>query len=212
VDGKIRFVAGNISKKRVKVALYASVGSDGHTTQNQLHELRKLAEQKGWQIVQEFVDHSKNETKISDKKPAFNCMRKGVLRGEFDLIMTWSVDRLGRSLQRLIAFLDELNSKKVDLFLQKQGIDTTKPGRKMMFQLLEVFAEFERAIIKERINAGLSRARARGKKLGRPRVSAEIENKIKELRSTGRGIRKIAGDLRVGVSTVKRIVDEQKVA
>lgn len=212
MDGKIRFVAGNISKKRVKVALYASVGSDGHTTQNQLHELRKLAEQKGWQIVQKFVDHSKNETKISDKKPAFNCMRKGVLRGEFDLIMTWSVDRLGRSLQRLIAFLDELNSKKVDLFLQKQGIDTTKPGRKMMFQLLEVFAEFERAIIKERINAGLSRARARGKKLGRPRVSAEIENKIKELRSTGRGIRKIAGDLRVGVSTVKRIVDEQKVA
>ena len=73
-------------------------------------------------------------------------------------------------------------------------------------------AEFERAMIKERINAGLSRARAQGKKLGRPRVSLEVESKIRELRSMGRGIRKIAGQLRVGVSTVKRVVDEQKVA
>ena len=81
-----------------------------------------------------------------------------------------------------------------------------------MFQILGVFAEFERAMIKERINAGLSRARAQGKKLGGPRVSLEVESKIRELRSAGRGIRKIAGQLRVGVSTVKRVVDEQKVA
>ena len=79
-----------------------------------------------------------------------------------------------------------------------------------MFQMLGVFAEFERAMIKERINAGLSRARAQGKKLGKPRVSLEVESKIRELRSMGRGIRKIAGQLRVGVSAVKRVVDEQK--
>jgi DNA invertase Pin-like site-specific DNA recombinase len=126
--------------------------------------------------------------------------------------MTWSVDRLGRSLQHLVTFLDELHSKKVDLFLHQQGIDTTTPAGKMMFQMLGVFAEFERVMIKERINAGLSRARAQGKKLGRPRVSLEVESKIRELRSMGRGIRKIAGQLRVGVSTVKRVVDEQKVA
>jgi DNA invertase Pin-like site-specific DNA recombinase len=139
-------------------------------------------------------------------------MCKGVIRKEFDLIMTWSVDRLGRSLQHLVTFLDELHSKKVDLFLHQQGIDTTTPAGKMMFQMLGVFAEFERVMIKERINAGLSRARAQGKKLGRPRVSLEVESKIRELRSMGRGIRKIAGQLRVGVSTVKRVVDEQKVA
>jgi len=126
--------------------------------------------------------------------------------------MTWSVDRLGRSLQHLVTFLDELHSKKIDLFLHQQGIDTTTPAGKMMFQMLGVFAEFERAMIKERINAGLSRARAQGKKLGRPRVALEVESKIRELRSMGRGIRKIAGQLRVGVSTVKRVVDEQKVA
>ena len=79
-----------------------------------------------------------------------------------------------------------------------------------MFQILGVFAEFERAMIKERINAGLSRARAQGKKLGGPRVSLEVESKIREFRSAGRGIRKIAGQLRVGVRRVKRVVDEQK--
>ena len=158
------------------------------------------------------MDHGISGAKGRDKRPAFDSMCKGVIRKEFDLIMTWSVDRLGRSLQHLVTFLDELHSKKVDLFLHQQGIDTTTPAGKMMFQMLGVFAEFERAMIKERINAGLSRARAQGKKLGRPRVSLEVESKIRELRSMGRGIRKIAGQLRVGVSTVKRVVDEQKVA
>ena len=158
------------------------------------------------------MDHGISGAKGRDKRPAFDSMCKGVIRKEFDLIMTWSVDRLGRSLQHLVTFLDELHSKKVDLFLHQQGIDTTTPAGKMMFQMLGVFAEFERVMIKERINAGLSRARAQGKKLGRPRVSLEVESKIRELRSMGKGIRKIAGQLRVGVSTVKRVVDEQKVA
>ena len=209
---RIRFLAGNTSKKRAKVALYARVSTDGQSTENQLQELRKVADQNGWQIAQEFVDHGISGAKGRDKRPAFDSMCKGVIRKEFDLIMTWSVDRLGRSLQHLVTFLDELHSKKIDLFLHQQGIDTTTPAGKMMFQMLGVFAEFERAMIKERINAGLSRARAQGKKLGRPRVSLEVESKIRELRSMGRGIRKIAGQLRVGVSTVKRVVDEQKVA
>ena len=167
---RIRFLAGNISKKRAKVALYARVSTDGQSTENQLQELRKVADQNGWQIAQEFVDHGISGAKGRDKRPAFDSMCKGVIRKEFDLIMTWSVDRLGRSLQHLVTFLDELHSKKVDLFLHQQGIDTTTPAGKMMFQMLGVFAEFERAMIKERINAGLSRARAQGKKLGRPRV------------------------------------------
>jgi len=197
---RITFLAGNISKKRAKVALYARVSTDGQSTENQLQELRKVADQNGWQIAQEFVDHGISGAKGRDKRPAFDSMCKGVIRKEFDLVMTWSVDRLGRSLQHLVTFLDELHSKKIDLFLHQQGIDTTTPAGKMMFQMLE------------RINAGLSRARAQGKKLGRPRVSLEVESKIRELRSMGRGIRKIAGQLRVGVSTVKRVVDEQKVA
>ena len=212
MEDRIRIAGGNISKKRAKVALYARVSTDGQTTENQLQELRKVAEQNGWHIAQEFVDHGISGAKGRDQRPAFDEMCKGVIRKEFDLIMTWSVDRLGRSLQHLVSFLDELHSKKVDLFLHRQGIDTTTPAGKMMFQMLGVFAEFERAMIKERVNAGLARARAQGKTLGRPRVSVTVENKIRKLRSTGKGIRKIAGELRVGVSTVKRVVDEQKVA
>ena len=149
---RIRFLAGNISKKRAKVALYARVSTDGQSTENQLQELRKVADQNGWQIAQEFVDHGISGAKGRDKRPAFDSMCKGVIRKEFDLIMTWNVDRLGRSLQHLVTFLDELHSKKVDLFLHQQGIDTTTPAGKMMFQRLGVFAECERAMIKEKIN------------------------------------------------------------
>ena len=195
-----------------QVALYARVSTDGQTTENQLQELRKVAKRNGWEIAQEYVDHGISGAKGRDQRPAFDEMCKSIVRKEFDLVMTWSVDRLGRSLQHLVTFLDELHSKKVDLFLHRQGIDTTTPTGKMMFQMLGVFAEFERAMIRERINAGLARARAQGKKLGRPRVSHSVEMKIRKLRSTGKGIRKIAGELRVGVSTVKRVVDELKVA
>jgi len=212
MEERIRFAGGNISKKRTSVALYARVSTDGQTTENQLQELRKVADRNGWQIIQEFVDHGISGAKGRDQRPAFDEMCKGVIRKEFDLVMAWSVDRLGRSLQHLVTFLDELHSKKVDLFLHRQGIDTTTPAGKMMFQMLGVFAEFERAMIKERINAGLARARAQGKTLGRPKVSLQVENKIRKLRSTGKGIRKIASELRVGVSTVKRVVDELKVA
>jgi DNA invertase Pin-like site-specific DNA recombinase len=212
MEERIRFAGGNISKKRAKVALYARVSTDGQTTENQLQELRKVADRNGWQIIQEFVDHGISGAKGRDHRPAFDEMCKGVIRKEFDLVMAWSVDRLGRSLQHLVTFIDELHSKKVDLFLHRQGIDTTTPAGKMMFQMLGVFAEFERAMIKERINAGLARARAQGKTLGRPKVSLKVEKKIKKLRATGKGIRKIASELSVGVSTVKRIVDELKVA
>jgi len=212
MEERIRFAGGNISKKRTSVALYARVSTDGQTTENQLQELRKVADRNGWQIIQEFVDHGISGAKGRDQRPAFDEMCKGVVRKEFDLVMAWSVDRLGRSLQHLVTFLDELHSKNVDLFLHRQGIDTTSPAGKMMFQMLGVFSEFERAMIKERINAGLARAKAQGKTLGRPKVSLQVENKIRKLRSTGKGIRKIASELRVGVSTVKRVVDELKVA
>lgn len=194
------------------VALYARVSTDGQTTENQLRELRKVAKRNGWKIDKEYVDHGISGSKGRDQRPAFDEMCKAIVRKEFDLVMTWSVDRLGRSLQHLVTFLDELHSKKVDLFLHQQGIDTTTPAGKMMFQMLGVFAEFERAMIKERINAGLARARAQGKTLGRPKVSLKVENKIKKLRATGKGIRKIASELKVGVSTVMRVVDELKVA
>ena len=96
------------------------------------------------------------------------------------------------------------------LFLHKQGVNTTTPAGKILFQMLDVFSEFERSMIQERVNTGLIRARAEGKRLGRPKVPAVVENKIRELRSNGKGIRRIASDLRVGVSTVMRVIDKTK--
>jgi DNA invertase Pin-like site-specific DNA recombinase len=105
------------------------------------------------------------------KRPQFDALHKAATRREFDVVMAWSVDRLGRSLQDLIGFLSEINAVGVDLFLHQQGLDTTTPGGKAMFQMLGVFAEFERSMIQERVRAGLARAKSEGKQLGRPRIA-----------------------------------------
>src|SRR5436309_7082318 len=95
------------------------------------------------------------------------------------MVMAWSVDRLGRSLQDLVGFLSELHALRIDLFLHQQGLDTTTPGGKAMFQMMGVFAEFERSMIQERVRAGLARARSEGKRLGRPPPPAKKEEAIR---------------------------------
>ena len=122
------------------------------------------------------------------------------------MVMAWSVDRLGRSLQDLVGFLSEVHALKIDLFLRQQGLDTT-PAGKAMFQMMGVFAEFERAMIQERVRAGLARARSEGKRLGRPPIAPALEKRIREALATpGRpGIRVIAERFGVNPSTVQRI-------
>jgi DNA invertase Pin-like site-specific DNA recombinase len=122
--------------------------------------------------------------------------------------MAWSVDRLGRSLQHLVAFLSELHAVGVDLFLHQQGIDTTTPAGKAMFQMMGVFAEFERAMIQDRVKAGLARARAQGKTLGRPRVAAKVRQTILDARLGGLSIRNIAKEVGVSVGTVHGVIKE----
>jgi DNA invertase Pin-like site-specific DNA recombinase len=121
--------------------------------------------------------------------------------------MASSVDRLGRSLQDLVSFMSEIHALGIDLFLHQQGLDTTTPAGKAMFGMLGVFAEFERAMIQERVRAGLARARAAGAKLGRPRIPQETEEAIRTALATpGRpGVRKIAAQFGVDPSTVQRI-------
>jgi DNA invertase Pin-like site-specific DNA recombinase len=125
----------------------------------------------------------------------------------FDVVMAWSVDRLGRSLQDLVAFLSELHALKIDLYLHQQGIDTTTPGGKAMFQMMGVFAEFERSMIQERVRAGLTRARSEGKRLARPPIAPKLEAAIRAaLAEPGRpGVRKIAERFNVNPGTVQRI-------
>jgi DNA invertase Pin-like site-specific DNA recombinase len=122
----------------------------------------------------------------------------------------WSVDRLGRSLQDLIEVLSDLHAKGVDLYLHQQGLDTSTPSGRAMYQMMGVFAEFERAIIRERVMSGLARAKSEGVTLGRPSIknNAEKFKAIKAALAAKRGVRAIARDLKTGVGTVLRIKAE----
>jgi DNA invertase Pin-like site-specific DNA recombinase len=192
-------------KKPRRAALYLRVGTDGRTVENQRLELEAAAQRHGWSVAGVFADGGIGGAKRRDQRPALDRLLKGVARKEFDLIASWSVDRLGRSLQDLLAFLGEVHAEGVDLYLHRQGVDTTTPAGKAMFQMMGVFAEFERAMIRERVNAGLQRAKAQGKTLGRPKVAPEIEEAVRASLRTGAGVLKTAATLGIGSSTVQRI-------
>src|SRR5881392_1947098 len=153
----------------------------------------------GCEIVRVYKDHGISGTRGRDKRPAFDALCRDAARRQFDVIMAWSVDRLGRSLQDLVGFLSEIHALGIDLFLHQQGLDTTTPSGKAMFQMLGVFAEFERAMIQERVRAGLARAKAEGKALGRPPIPEKTERAVQAaLKKKNRpGFRRIASALGV---------------
>ena len=190
-----------------RVAIYLRVSTTRQDTDNQRRELEAVAERSGWEVVRIYEDVISG-AKGRDKRPGLDSMMKAVNAKRFDMIAAWSVDRLGRSLTDLLGILQGLHDKKVDLFLHQQGLDTSTSAGRAMFQMLGVFAEFERGIIRERVNAGLARARQNGTKLGRRRVKASVEAGIRELRAKGNGILKIGRTLGVGTSVVQRVVSE----
>jgi DNA invertase Pin-like site-specific DNA recombinase len=188
-----------------RVAIYLRVSTDKQTTDNQRRELELVAERSGWKVVKVYEDAGISGAKGRDKRPGLDAMMKAVNAKEFDMVASWSVDRLGRSLTDLLSVLQGLHEKGVGLFLHQQGLDTTTTAGKAMFQMLGVFAEFERGIIRERVNAGLARARANGVKLGRRRVKPSVEAQIVALRDKGHGILSIGKQLGVGTSVVQRV-------
>jgi DNA invertase Pin-like site-specific DNA recombinase len=197
------------ASKIKRVALYLRVSTGEQTTENQRRELLAAAGRHGWDVVHVFEDAGYSGAKGREGRPGLDGMLKAVARKEIDIVAAWSVDRLGRSLIDLLGFLRELHAKSVDLYLHQQGIDTTTPGGKAMFQMMGVFAEFERAMIRERVNAGLARAREQGKTLGRPRLDGDTEKAIrKALQKGDTGMRKIAVKLGVATGTVQRIKAE----
>ena len=191
-----------------RVAIYLRVSTDKQTTDNQRRELEAVADRSNWKVVQVYEDAGISGGKGRDKRPGLDAMMKAVNAKEFDMVAAWSVDRLGRSLTDLLGILQGLHEKGVGLFLHQQGLDTTTTAGRAMFQMLGVFAEFERGIIRERVNAGLARARQNGTKLGRRKVKPSVEAQIRELRAKGDGILKIARALGVGTSVVQRVVLE----
>ena len=206
---------------RKRVGIYLRVSTDGQTTQNQCRELEAVASRSGWEVVGIYEDAGISGAKGREKRPGFDRLLRDATARKVDMIAAWSVDRLGRSLQHLVGLLQELQALKCDLYLHQQAIDTSTPSGRAMFQMCGVFAEFERAIIVERVNAGLKRAKRDGIKLGRGKREdgsrsldeerwgmsrAELEKRILRLRKDGTGILKIAKTLGIGTSVVQGVV------
>jgi DNA invertase Pin-like site-specific DNA recombinase len=192
--------------KAKRVGFYLRVSTGSQTVENQRLELAKVADQRGWTVVEIYSDNGVSGAKGRDKRPAFDRLCKDAIAGKLDMVAAWSVDRLGRSVLHLSQFVNDMQAAGVGLYLHTQGIDSSTPTGRAMLGMCGVFAELEREIIKERIHAGLNRARANGKTLGRKRVDASVEKQIRALRAKGMGKLKIARELECGVSTVSRVL------
>jgi DNA invertase Pin-like site-specific DNA recombinase len=199
----------------MRAALYLRVSTSDQTTDNQERELRAAADRLGHLVTEVYCDHGISGGKGREKRPAFDKLHRDATLREFDIVMAWSVDRLGRSLRDLVHFLDHLHATRVELFLHQQGLDTTTPAGRAMFGMLSVFSEFERAIIRERIAAGMARAKARGtrsgKPIGRPRITPHIRAEIRRAyRAGGVGMRRVARKFKVSLETVRRALLEDR--
>lgn len=188
-----------------RVAFYLRVSTGEQTTANQRRELEAVAARAGWNVVAVFEDAGISGAKGREQRPGYDALLKAVTRREVDMGAAWAVDRIGRSMPDLVSFLTELHARGADLYLHQQALDTSTPAGRAMFQMMGVFAEFERSMIQERVKAGLARAKADGTKLGRPTIGNDVEARIRALRAEGMGIVKVAKTLGVGVSAVQRV-------
>jgi len=189
-----------------RAALYVRVSTDRQTVENQIAELSAIAKRRGWEIVEVYRDEGISGAKGREDRPGLDAMLKEASRGKFDVLMAWAIDRLGRSLSDLLRTMQELEACNVDIFVDQQGLDTTTPMGRLIFQVTGAFAEFERAMIRQRVRAGLKRAVASGKALGRPKIDPKTEKAIAAALKRGdKGILKIASEFGVGSGTVQRI-------
>jgi DNA invertase Pin-like site-specific DNA recombinase len=191
----------------VRVALYARVSTSNgqQDPAMQLWELREYAGRRGWEIVEEYVDEGVSGSK--DSRPALNRMTADACIRRFDAILVWKLDRFGRSLRHLVNALAELEARGVAFISLRDNLDLATPSGRLMFQIIGAMAEFERALIQERVKAGLRNARAKGKRLGRPRRFVST-SKIVALRAAGASWRAIATELKIGIGTIYRALQD----
>jgi DNA invertase Pin-like site-specific DNA recombinase len=194
----------------VRVALYARVSTlNNQDPEMQLSELREYAGRRGWQIVEEFTDQGVSGCKES--RPALNRLMSDACRRRFDAILVWKIDRFGRSLKHLVNALAELAALGVAFISLRDNLDLSTPSGRLMFQIIGAMAEFERALIQERVRAGLRNARAKGRRLGRPRVIVDA-SKIASLRAQGRSWAEIRTETGISKGTAQRAVGRHDTA
>ena len=183
----------------MKAAIYARVSTFDQEPENQLAELRRYADARGWTATA-YVD--KGVSGAKDKRPALDQLVADARRRRFDVLVVWRLDRLGRNLRHLILLLDELNAVGVAFVSLGEGIDTATPAGRLQLHILGAIAEFERARIQERVRAGLARVRAQGRTLGRPPVRVRPD----ALQAAGHlSVREAAAALGVSTATLKRL-------
>jgi len=187
-----------------RVALYARVSTlNNQDPEMQLSELREYAERRGWQIVEEFTDQGVSGCRES--RPALNRLMSDACRRRFDAVLVWKIDRFGRSLKHLVNALAELAALGVAFISLRDNLDLSTPSGRLMMHLLSAMAEFERELIQERVRAGLRNARAKGRRLGRPRVIVDA-SRIASLRAQGHSWSEITAEMRIGKGTAQRAV------
>jgi DNA invertase Pin-like site-specific DNA recombinase len=205
-----------------RAAIYVRVSTDQQSIEHQLRELRSVAERRGWKIVETYRDAGVSGAKGRDKRPGLDAMLNDASRRKFDVVMAWAIDRVGRSLIDLLSTIQSLEACGVDLYLDQQHIDTTTPTGKLLFAITGAFAEFERSMLRQRVNAGLRTIKAklaRGEKftskagivrsrLGRPGNDSEKAAQAMELLRQGLGILNTARRVGLGTGTVQRIKRE----
>ena len=200
--------------KTTRAAIYLRVSTDGQTTDNQRRVLEEVAERRGWSVVDTYEDAGISGAKGRDKRPGFDAALKAAVRRRYDVLMVWSIDRMGRSTATVATALAELETAGVSIYADKESMDATTPHGKAMLQMAAVFAELERGMIVERVKAGIARAQAetpeqrerKGKKaFGRPPIAPSKEAAIRAALATGKGILKVAKEIGVGSGTVQRV-------
>jgi DNA invertase Pin-like site-specific DNA recombinase len=202
----LRSGAGLVGDKQImkteRVALYARVSTlAGQSPEMQLVELREYAIRRGWNVTEEYVDHGVSGAKES--RPALNRLMADAKQRRFDLVAVWKIDRFGRSLKHLVNALAELESLGVAFVSLKDSLDLTTASGRLLFQLVAAMAEFERSLIQERVRAGIRNARAKGRRLGRPRLKVD-HGRIARLRANGASLRAISEQLGISVGSVHR--------
>jgi DNA invertase Pin-like site-specific DNA recombinase len=193
-----------------RIALYARVStSNGHQDpEMQLRELREYAERRDLTVVGEYVDRM---TGSKDSRPSLNRLMADAGQRKFDAVLVWKLDRFGRSLRHLVNALAELEALGLTFISLRDNLDLSTPSGRLMFQIIGAMAEFERSLIQERVKAGLRNARAKGKRLGRPRIPVD-EAKIETLRASGASWRSVAAELGLALGTVHRAAAARKAA
>ena len=208
--------------KQKRAALYVRVSTDSQTVENQIRELSQVAERRGWQVIEVYRDAGISGAKGRSQRPGLDAMLKDASRRKFDVVMAWAIDRLGRSLIDLLRTIQDLEAVGVDLYLDQQHLDTTTATGKLLFQVTGAFSEFERSMIQQRVNAGLSTIKAKIKRdghfttkagivrrrLGRPGAEPSQMTRARQELAKGVGIGKVARLTGLGTGTVHKLKRE----